>query len=387
MLPRVYTTDNATGTQRTFRGRVNCAEKCFTKSALNGEITLELTTSVNDNTAGYLRSQRMIEAIVDFRLPPQLFIITKTERLINGKINVYGEHVKSLANQYITAGSTVYADENENVMENTNPFDVWNALIAEMTTMGLAVPPFTFGSDILTQADFSLGLTKPETFGDILGGKEGSFLDTWRGYFKFNNYEITYNRDIGIVQNFALRYGRNITDCKQTEEITNTYTHILPYGTVRDMATETDLTLVGNLTPIEHSQSDFRKVFLYDCSAKSKKLKVYSNSVGTHTAGEGFAEARTKMSGFAASYARSENLGSILAGITVTHRSELDEMKRLGLGDTVDIVLDNFGTSTRARITETELDVLNERWQSLTVGERQVTLSDLFIKYDKFIKR
>lgn len=382
MIPKLYRADNTTGTSRTFLGNINHCSRGICKEVLNGEYIAEFTTDLNDYTAGWLKTQRLFEARPNFQDPPQLFIINRTERLINGQINVYGEHIKTLCNQYTTRGESVYSDENETILENYTPLQIWNYL---RDNCFLDTPPFSFSSTITTKNNFSLGITKAETLGNILGGTEGSLLDKFRGEYHFDNFSIQYKRNRGTTKLFSLRYGRNISDAKQTEETSSLYTHILPFGSVKDGATGRDLVLSGNLTAIPNSESEFRKTFLYDCSEKSKNLTVYSNSIEGHYAGEGYPEAREKMSQFALSYAKSQKLGSTLVSINVTHRSELDEMRSINIGDSISVVLDNFGTATTARIVEGEFDFLNERWNSLVVGEQKPTLGSLFLNYSKYI--
>ena len=71
--------------------------------------------------------------------------------------------------------------------ETGNPTQIWNKLKSDYITTTI---PFTFTSNITTTKNFSLGLNVAESLGNILGGKEGSFLDLWGGEFHWNNYTI-----------------------------------------------------------------------------------------------------------------------------------------------------------------------------------------------------
>lgn len=384
MIPILYNSDNSYGTSRTPLGLINHTSRCVVKETLNGEYTLELSTDINDFTNGYISTQKIIEAKPNPQHKPQLFIINKVERFIDGKINIYADHIKSLCNQYVTKNATVYTDDDENILENATPVLAWNKIITENMNDNTQ-PPFSFNSDITSKANFSLGLTKSETLGNILGGTEGSFLDTWGGYFEYDNFNIKLLKNRGEKQNYELRYGRNISEATQTEEISSLYSHILPYGEVKDMAQDSTIKLVGNLVKIPNSESKFRRVFLYDCSEKTKNLKVYSARTETHDAGFGYDETKSKMESLALKYSKSNKLGNISVNIKVTHRAELDEMSKFSLGDDVKVILDNFGTATYSQISEVEYDVLNERWDVIDVGEPKATLASLFLNHKKYL--
>lgn len=383
MIPKLYRTNNDTATSRTFLGYINRCSKGICRFVAGGEYIIELTTDVNDFTEPSLISQNIIEVKPNYRDPAQLFIIKKTERKINGIINVYAEHIRMLCNQYTTTGAVVYADEDEGTITNVTPAEAWDEIINNNMPL-TARPPFTFTSDITTRLDFSLGLTKAETLGNILAGTEGSFLDKWRGDFYYNNFNIFFRQKPTTVQPYTLRYGQNISDATQSEEFSNAYSYILPYGTVKDEATGNDLVLSGDITAIPNSMCLYKKTFLYDCSDRSRNLKVYSQRTSTHDAGDGYPEARQKMTQYALSYARSKNLANTLATIEITNRSELNEMKALNVGDKVKVVLDNFGTTTQSQIVEGEFDFLLERWNKLTVGESKTTLANLFYNRQKY---
>ena len=105
---------------------------------------------------------------------------------------------------------------------------------------------------------------------------------------------------------------------------------------------------------------------------------------GTH--GENYATIRNAMRSYAATYASNHSLGKINISISVTLRAELDEMAQIGLCDTVSVVLDNFGTTATAKITEATYDSLLERWDKLVVGAARVTVADVILNRKGYAK-
>ena len=64
---------------------------------------------------------------------------------------------------------------------------------------------------------------------------------------------------------------------------------------------------------------------------------------------------------------------------------ELDEMNRIGLCDNVKVILDPFGTSATAKITEVVYDALLERWDKIVVGSPKITAADLILNKRRYI--
>ena len=62
MLPKLYDelTTSASGYSKTFLGTINHCTKCKVTEVRNGSYTLSLETTVNDDCAGMLTSQKII---------------------------------------------------------------------------------------------------------------------------------------------------------------------------------------------------------------------------------------------------------------------------------------------------------------------------------------
>lgn len=391
MIPRLHVAINNNITQMRCIGRIDRARECVAKETTNGEYNLELTTDIEDFTAPNLTTLKFISAKPNPFDPEQFFIVTKTERTIQGTIKAYADHIHSLCNQICTDNVQSYTDEKENQYTSQMVADVWYKLTHEKLPAGITMP-FTFSSNITTKADFWLGTTKAETFGNIMSANEGGFLSVYGGEYKYNNLAIQLLARRGAVKNFVLRYGSNISDATQTEDTANMYSHVLAYGAVKDGIHE-DKTINLSAAPVEITghMCPIPRTFMYDCTEKVKDFVVYPShkydgSIIIHYAGEGYPEARAEMQAAAQAYAANENLGKPNISINVTHRSELDEMKQIALGDTVTVVLDNLGTTATARVSSVEYDVLNERWNSLQVGESKVTLARILLNQQKYLK-
>lgn len=101
MLPKLYDelTTRTSGYSKTFLGTLNHCTKCKVKEVRNGSYTLSLETTINDDCADILTSQKIISVKANPFDGDQLFEIQRTERSTNGIIKVEAKHVKNLCCQ------------------------------------------------------------------------------------------------------------------------------------------------------------------------------------------------------------------------------------------------------------------------------------------------
>ncbi len=353
-------------------GVLNRCTKCKVRETRAGVYTLSMETTVNEEFASQLLSQRIIGIKPNPFDSIQLFEIQKTGRKGN-RITAEAKHVKNLCFQFCSEGDVSYEGEEEYF--NGTPLEVWNEIITNRVSGGRV--PFTFTSDITTKADFYLGLAQAEKLGNILGGKEGSFTDMWSGEYHWDNFNISFLRSRGSVKSYRLRYGQNISSADQTESCEATYSHILPYGYVAYGGKRIHLTAPRYAIP--GSQSVYEKTFMLDCT---EALSGYEIS----TVPPDYTAARAAMTAYAQTYAQTNALGEISAGIKVDLRAALDDMKQLGLCDTITVILDNFGTQAKAKITDVTYDALLERWDKIVIGNPTIEMADLILNKRRFIQ-
>ena len=374
MLPKLYDEFSLTGADygQTYLGTVNHCKKCQVTEVRNGSYTLSLETTIQDDCAELLSSQRIIGAKPNPFDPVQYFEITKTERTSDGIIKAEATHVKNLAFQICTTGDQDYDGTISTYTATVS--DVWDRLMSLYISTST---PYTFSTDITNVRTFSLGLSTPESLGNILGGKDGSFLDIYGGEYHWLNYEINLLSSRGSAKPYQIRYGKNISDATQTESCEDTYSHILPYGKVS--LGNTKINFYADPVEISGSNSKYTKVFMLECTSFLDSYEVGKNGLY-------YDDVKEALQSYAKSYASLNDLGKFSVSISVTLRAELDEMSEIGLCDTVPIILDNFGTTAYAKITEVTYDSLLERWDKIQIGDPTVTLADLILNKEGYVR-
>lgn len=385
MLPRLCSELDTRFFRYTYLGTLTHCRKCDIREVRNGAYTLEIETTVNDDCADMIRSQLLIEVKPNPFDGNQIFEIQKTRRTINGLIYIEAKHIKCLCFSICTNSYGATADDP--ISFSGTPQQVWNELVNNNISVNV---PFQFytatsptdSSAISTVKTFYSGLSVSNSLGNILGGQEGSFLDTWGGEFKWDNLNIYYYLSRGSTKNYKIQYGQNVSDASQSESCENTFTHIQPYAWY-NTDSGAKVSLSASPVAVPNSQATYTKTYILDCSDVLSPYIVGPASIGTQTITS--AQARNLIVQYAQTYAKYNGLGNLNINIEVTIRAELDDMSQIGLCDTVNVILDNFGTEVTAKITEVIYDALNERWKKMVIGSPKITVADFILSKSKYL--
>lgn len=378
MIPKLYDEVQKADGQMSYKylGALTKCRKCDVTEVRNGAYTVSLETTVNDDCAGMILSQRMIGVKPNPIDDMQFFEIQKTERILDGIIKAEAKHIKCLCFSICTNGNSTTPDDP--IVFRGTPQQTWDELVNNNIS---SVVPFSFSSDISGSSDFKLGLTISESLGNILGGKEGSFLDVFGGEYKWDNFDIHLYRSRGKSSNYKIKYGQNVSDATQTEGCESTYSHVLPYAWIATPSNN-KVSISAPLVAIPNTSSAYQKVYALDCT---ELLEPYVYGPTTFPGTITLQEAQDIMTAYARQYAANNNLGNLDISISIDLRAELDDMRQLGLCDTVKVELDTFGTAATAKITSVTYDALLERWNQINVGSVPVTLADLILNKRRYI--
>lgn len=98
---------------------------------------------------------------------------------------------------------------------------------------------FTFWTDKATGG--SMELKHPENVRNILGGQEGSILDSFgTGEYEFDKFAVKLYQNRGVNTGATIRYGKNMTDITRDIDSSGSYNAVAPYwtGQVTDESTQ-----------------------------------------------------------------------------------------------------------------------------------------------------
>lgn len=328
-------------------GRLMDATSCLVTEERNGAYELVMQYPLDGILCEDIKMASLIFAEPGEGQEPQPFSVYKISKPIKGIITINAEHI-SYQLSYIPCA----------------PFASKTAAgaLAGFEQHAAEACPYTFWTDKTTSGDFDVAV--PSSIRSRLGGVKGSILDVYGGEFEFDRYTVKLWEHRGTDKGVVLRYGKNITDLKQEENISNTITGIYPYWADSE----------GNLVELPEKviSSDKAANFPYPRTVPvdfSSEFQERPSEAELRSAGE--------------AYMKSHNIGipSVNIHVSFIPLWQTEEYKDLALLESVklcDVIIveyEKLGVKAKAKIVRTVYDVLKGRYQSLEIGDVRATLA------------
>lgn len=205
----------------------------------------------------------------------QLFRVYKITSPMNKQCTVYAEHISYQLN-YIPVVPFTAASCGD--------------ALAGMKNNAAQTCPFTFWTDIVSGATYSQ--LEPQNIKSRLLGEQGSVLDVYGGEYEWDNYTVKLHANRGWDRDVTLRYGKNITDITQEENISNTYTGVVGYWTGQVIDNNAKAYIQGQIDVLETSIDQIQQKIEAQTTVVNNKKTAYQNAVAEY--GKDSAQAKKK---------------------------------------------------------------------------------------------
>ena len=330
------------------KGMLTEVTKAVTIQEINGIFDLELDIAKSDPLYNEIECGSIITAIPSPYSNPEPFRVYKIEKALAGISSVYAHHIS-----YDLAGIIV------------NPFSASTAASAMSGLSSHAAQPcpFTFGSTKTTQAAFNLEV--PQAIRTTLGGIEGSILDTYRGEYMFQGYNVILMTQRGADRGFEVRYRKNIVGLNIQEDTSGCADGVIPYWTSEEhnpvygtIQWKTGLS-AGRVVAVDYSDK-------YQDPPTAAQLNTLALAL-VNTAGYGEPDISIEVDFL--------HLGTEIAGYR--------DLEKCYIGDTVKVVAEPLGTTRTARVVATETDVLREVYSKVTIGSVRADIAQKIVANEK----
>lgn len=343
----------------------------------NGEFVLDVIYPQQGLRSELLTKNRIIKADAGHELKDQRFVIKKVTPTMDSDgyiyLAVHAEHVS-----YITADLGV--TPNLTLSGNaTQALEQWQANLVG------GHPDIVVDSDIISEHETSLDITKTTNARQVLGGVEGSILDTWGGEYKFDNLHISLRGQRGTTANTLISYGRNLLTFEQEDDITDTYTSIYPYANVglADGNSSKLVTVDGYFVDSQYvDRYPNRKLLPVDFGSQFTDYKIGSKpSEGDSGIYTTEAEIKKKLTELAKQYIENNRIGipKVSTKITFADLSKTSEyapLEQVNLCDIIPIRFEKLGIDTTIKVTRVVWNVLLDEYDSIELGDLRTTLGE-----------
>lgn len=349
-------------------GFFNHCTACTVTEERNGLYELSMTILPTDRLSKSVAVGMFVKTMANPHDEPQLFEIYQMS-VSNSAIEIKGQHVKYIANGNVIS---------EAYKPTGTPLEAWEDIADLLSFDNL----FEFASDIETSATVTAGKDRPVRLGDMLGGVDGSFLDTYGGEYHYDNFKIELLAARGEESGVCLRYGSNISTYKQDSDINTVYTHFLPYAYLAAVDSDGNsldyqMAVSVELIDLENNRLSYQRALAYDFSDSFEEQIIIPTGGGAPL---NWDELTDKLKALAESYINTNRtaLTEISTNITVDVADTLRNLSTCRLCDIVQIYYEPLDVRARAKIVKTEYDALNERYKKIELGTVKKTIADLF---------
>ena len=344
MIPILYD-NNETQFTSNGLGRLKDTISCIVTEERNGIYEVEFDYPITGDKYDQIKEGRMIAVTHDETGDIQPFIIYKRTAKIDGIVTFNAYHLSYKLSNIIAMPFTA-----------TGITDA----IAQIVPNSLPTNPFAFLTDKVVSANFTNEL--PRSVRSLLGGERGSLLDVYgKGEYEFDKWTVRLYLNRGQDSGVTIRYGKNLSDVTQEIDASSYYNAVAPYWTSEDETVTLDhLVILDNVTEV-----------------KAVPLDLTNSFENAPTPAELEDTARTRLQN-SSGINVTENIKADFVQLWQTEEyKDYAPLQRVHLCDTVSVIYEALGISTKKKVIRTEWNVLLDRYDEIELGDSQTTLADV----------
>lgn len=349
MIPILYEKDE-TAFATNGLGRLRDCISCEVMEERNGIYECEFEYPVTGRNYDLIQIGRVIGVEHDDSTDVQPFDIVSATKPIDGVVTFHCNHISYRLSKVVASG--------------TNVTGLDEAL--DMLASGEPTNSFAFTTDKSSEIAFPLADGVPRSVRSMLGGIEGSILDTYGGEYEWDKFNVKLWSARGTDASFTIRYGLNMTEFEDESDSTDCYSAVIPFwsGDVDGVQTVVKGSMVdsGLVTPSGR----------IECIPMDLSDKFESQPTETELE----ASARLKLNTDRPNVLAQSIKVSFIRLQDSNEYRQFENLLGCKLCDTINVVFPRYNMSGRFKIVKTEYDVLAERYTSMELGKLSTTLAE-----------
>lgn len=348
MIPILYDI-NEKGFTSNGIGRLRDCISCLVTEERNGIYELDFEYPVTGANFDLIQLGRIVAVTHDDTGDVQPFDIVSYTKPIDGIVTFHCTHISYRLTYSVVspaAGSI-------------------NSLSGAFTAFSSAVPsmPFSFVTKSGDKSGFVAAADGlPHSVRQMLGGMEGSVLDTFGGEYLFDKWNVNLYNQRGTVRDFSIRYGVNMLEFEDETNAEGAYSSCVPYWANGEQI------VIGNRTTSGGSTITGRG----ECVPLDLTDKFETKPT------------KTQLQNAAKSYMNANN--TFLAGQTITvsfvrlqdmgEYADFQNLLTCQLCDTINVIFPDYKTQGQFKIVKTVWNVLEKRFEEMELGTLSTSLAE-----------
>lgn len=218
----------------------------------------------------------------------------------------------------------------------------------------------------------------PCTVRGLLGGMRGSILDVWGGEYEFNNRMIILHQSRGSDNGVTIVYGKNMTSLQQESNISDTYSHVMPYASYTVEGTDEPIYVflperVLQLGIGGSPVTGANRALIMDFSDK-----FGDNVMPTVAQLRAKAQAWANGTGYGYTFPRTNIKVSFLPLWQTEECKNIAPLERVSLCDVVTVKYPALGVNMKTKVIKTVYNALTEKYESITLGDMKESFASMY---------
>lgn len=319
-------------------GSLTDAVSCVVTEERNSTYELEMVYPITGRHYADIQNRTLIFTKPNPFDEPEPFRVYRISRPLNGLVTVNAWHIS-----YDLNGIPV------------RPFHTYtiDATLSALQTNAAINNIFTYYTDKPDSMVGEVWTDAPYSARNILGGMEGSVLQTYRGEFKFQRFNVSLLTNRGTNSGVMLRYGKNIINFTQDENFSELYTGVAPYWKGEDTTVYLD-----NIIVWVQGTFGFERILSLDLSGEFESEPT-----------------QDQLRARAEAYINDNQIGVPKASIDIDYTMDAT-IESVRLCDTISCIYTDLGVQATAKVVKTVYDAILERYKSITLGTIRSNFAD-----------
>lgn len=288
----------------------------------------------------------------------QPFDIVSYSRPINGIVTFHAVHISYRQSKMVTYASGVNS--------LSDAFDSFDTVFFPDNPLGLDAGgnPFTYITDKFSTGYCSAFDGTPKSIRSLLGGVEGSILDTYGGEFEWDKWFVKLHSERGQKRDVTIRYGVNMTDFKDDTDYSESFNTCVPFW--KDSST--DAIVIGNEVLSGRDTIGIgNKCVPLDLSDKFEDQPTVAQLEEMATAVLNEQQPYLPVQTINLDFVRLQDEAGF---------DQFDSLLQCKLCDSVKVVFPHYGMSVYYKIVKTTWNVLLDRYDEMELGNLSTTLAE-----------
>lgn len=318
---------------------------CIVTEERNGIYELDFEYPVNGANYEQIQCGRIIGVTHDETGDIQPFEIVKYTRPIDGIVKFHAVHISYRQSQMTVTGS--------NINSLSNAF----ALLASASPSN----PFTYQTDKTSTGYMAAADGTPRSVRQLLGGIQGSILDTYGGEYEFKGYTVILHESRGQMRDFSIRYGVNLLDYNEDTSYQGTFTSCIAFWKGNDEI----VTAEATLNEAGYNGNDIRVPL--DLSDKFEEKPTNIQLQGEALAYMQRNQTNLPAQSIKVDFVRLSEMGEF---------SAFQDLLKCSLCDTIKVIFPMYNVTGDFKIVKTVWDTLAGTYKEMELGTLSTTLSE-----------